>query len=212
MENKNTLILSIVGVFVLIAVVVGISFAMFSFTGTGTRENVIETGSVTVNCTDQTMITLNNQYPVTDVVGASLTGNSEMTCNVTASIQGTIVLDYEVGFSDVREGATLKDDFIKFNITKDGAYLLGTSSTSGITMASRANQYGDVITDAFTEGYFLDSGTFNASGNHLYKVRAWVSQDYDLPGAGVVNNDNVHSSTTTSESFSFKFKVVAKQA
>ena len=40
-NNKKTLILSIVGILVLVIAVVGVSFAMYSFTGTGTKENVI---------------------------------------------------------------------------------------------------------------------------------------------------------------------------
>ena len=56
MNNKKTLILSIVGVLVLVIVVVGISYAMFSFVGDGTKENVITTGSISVNYADTTII------------------------------------------------------------------------------------------------------------------------------------------------------------
>ena len=48
-NNKKTLILSIVGILVLVIAVVGVSFAMYSFTGTGTKENVITTGTVSMS-------------------------------------------------------------------------------------------------------------------------------------------------------------------
>ena len=45
-NNKKTLILSIIGILVLVIAVVGVSFAMFTFSGTGTKENVLKTGTI----------------------------------------------------------------------------------------------------------------------------------------------------------------------
>ena len=42
MENKKTLILSIIGILVLVIAVVGVSFAMYSFTGTGSKTHLME--------------------------------------------------------------------------------------------------------------------------------------------------------------------------
>ncbi len=48
-NNKKALILSILGVLVLIIAVVGVSYAMYTFSASGTKENVISTGIVVIN-------------------------------------------------------------------------------------------------------------------------------------------------------------------
>ena len=50
----------------LILLVVGISYAMYTFTGTGTKENVITTGQITVEFAEQNNILIQNRYPETD--------------------------------------------------------------------------------------------------------------------------------------------------
>ena len=67
----------------LILLVVGISYAMYTFTGTGTKENVITTGQITVEFAEQNNILIQNRYPETDTEGlASLDPNSQMTFTV----------------------------------------------------------------------------------------------------------------------------------
>ena len=62
MENNKTMILSILGVLVLVIAVVGVSFAMYSFSAQGTKENVITTGSVSLSIDKkgQSLFTLDN--------------------------------------------------------------------------------------------------------------------------------------------------------
>ena len=54
-NNKKTLILSIIGILVLVIAVVGVSFAMYSFSGTGTKQNVITTGTVSMSFSQGSM-------------------------------------------------------------------------------------------------------------------------------------------------------------
>ena len=208
MENKNTLIFSIVGVVVLIILVVGISFAMYSFAGTGTRENVIETGSVSLDC-DFTTLTLTNQYPSTDAVGSALTGeNTSATCTMAAEMNGTMTINYELALVDIVPGNTLTSEHIKFNFTKNSEYKYGSANT-GITVASHAvdGNKGTLITD----GYVLDSGSFTTTGTNSYVLKAWVADTYNLP-QNMVNEDGTHTNNTTSETYTFKLKCVGAQA
>lgn len=216
MENKKTLVLSIVGVLVLVIAVVGVSFAMYSFTGTGSRENVIKTGSVSFDCKDQQTITLTNEYPKTDALGSQTAETLE--CNVTATMSGAMTINYDVAFTDVTvdgvaaavtDNATyaLGTDDVKFNVSKDGSYLLNTTATTGIKLNTIADSKGTLI----PEGYLLDSDNFTASGNHLYVVKAWIADDYDLSHT-TTDNDGVHTNNTTSQTISFKLKVVGAQA
>ena len=208
MENKKTLVLSIVGVLVLVIAVVGVSFAMYSFTGTGSRENVIKTGTVSLDC-DFTTLTLTNQYPSTDAVGSALTGeNTSATCTMAAEMNGSMTINYELALVDIVPGNTLTSDHIKFNFTKNAEYKYGSANT-GVTVASHAvdGNKGTLITD----GYVLDSGSFTQSGSNSYVLKAWVADTYDLPGE-MVNEDGTHTNNTTSETYTFKLKCVGTQA
>ena len=220
MENKKTLILTIVGVLVLVLAVVGVSFAMYTFTGTGSRENVIRTGTVSIDYEagntegTNTKIALTNQYPISDAKGSQLAdGAAQLDFAVAAEMSGTMTINYELALTEVTEGATLKDEYIKFNVKKGNDYLLGTANT-GVTVASRAAETGTMTVDEqgtkAIDSYLLDKGTFTQTGTVKYSIRAWVSEDYDLP-QNMVNTDGTHTNNTTSETFSFKVKVVAAQ-
>ena len=74
-NNKKTLILSIVGILVLVIAVIGVSFAMYTFTGTGTQENVIQTGTVTMSFNPDNNFAVTNQYPMSDAKGIATNAN-----------------------------------------------------------------------------------------------------------------------------------------
>ena len=229
-NNKKTLILSIIGILVLVIAVVGVSFAMFSFTGTGTKENIIKTGSITVNFDDNTIdnkITIDNKYPMTDAVGTAQNDNS--TSFTVEGDWGTqpLTVRYEVGLSDITPGATLTDEYVKVQITKDGSYVKGTAST-GVAINDFASDVGPLN---LIDSYYITNGTLqNETGQtenmaDTFVVRTWVSSDYDLPNdaskstspevaSGQVNNNSgtLHKKTSGSETYSFKVKVVAQQA
>ena len=220
--NKKTLILSILGVLLLVIAVVGVSFAMYTFSATGSRENVIQTGSVSISydatdkedgsgATADGVIALTNQYPMTDALGIAQSGDgSVLKFNVNADINGTITIKYDLGFDAITEGTTLKDEMVKFVLYKEGTTdpIVGTAA-AGVTVASRATVAGP---NGYITTYGLTGDTFTATATHSYTLKAWVSSDYDLPGGNVTSENGVHSSTTTSETFKFKVKVVAKQA
>lgn len=207
MENKKTLVLSILGVLVLVVAVVGVSFAMYSFSATGTKENVIQTGTVSVSYTETTTLALTNQYPMSDALGTEQSETLSFTVSTTMS--GTMTINYDLALTEVTEGATLKASNVKFNMTKDGNYLYGTENT-GVLVSTRAANNGTIIT---TGGYLLDTDTFTATGqSHTYVIKAWVDSNYNLPNQDIVVEGTTQSNQTTSETFSFKVKVVAQQA
>lgn len=218
--NKKTLILSILGVLLLVIAVVGVSFAMYTFSATGTKENVIQTGSVSISYDDTAeggaadaggVLSLTNQYPMTDANGIAQTGEGNVLAfTVAAEINGTMTIKYDLGFDAITEGTTLTDDMIKFVMYKQGneTPILGTATT-GVTVASRASVAGP---NNYITTYGLTGGTFTATAKDMYTIKAWVSEEYDLSTDGVQTEGNTQSGTTKSETFSFKVKVVAKQA
>lgn len=240
MDNKKTLMLSVIGVLVLIVVVVGVSYAMYSFTGTGTKENVITTGSISVvvdptedpethqALTDQTQIKLTNQYAMTDGTGSAITpveGESALLkFYVAATLNGNTTIKYEVGItknacSETTDGGVtygcLQDSEVNFNLKKGTGYLKGGAGT-GVAFSTIAGVEGNLGKANNAEGrianYLLDADSFTASGLKTYELRAWVNDKYVLPTKDTSNEaGTVHSNESLSEKYEFKIKLYAEQ-
>ena len=238
MDNKKTLMLSVIGVLVLIVVVVGVSYAMYSFTGTGTKENVITTGSISVvvdptedpvtheALTDQTQIKLTNQYAMTNGTGSAITpvgGESALLkIYVAATLNGNTTINYEIGItknacSETTVGGVtygcLQDNEVNFNLKKGTDYKIGTDKT-GVAFSTIAGAAGNLGKKNNAEGrianYLLDADSFTASGLKTYELRAWVNDKYVLPTKDT-STGNTHSNASLSEKYEFKIKLYAEQ-
>lgn len=237
MDNKKVLGISIAAVVVLVVAIVATSYAVFTANLTGTKENTLNTGYVTMNCTETTF-NLENTSPMTDTEGIGASNNAA-TCQLTSTMVGTMTVGYDVALTEV--DATTPDDSISENNVKIQAYksidsgttqyLAGTSSTAGVTVASlkaQAGQYDSSITN-----YKLDSAT--VTGNHTinYTIKAWVGSEGTGSNTSSSNDTGVCSDTSYSDegtceaageiwgtsqtqsqaggSFSFKLKIGATQ-
>ena len=59
-------------------------------------------------------ISIQNRYPETDSEGLANTDtNSQMTFTVTSDITGSTKVNYALGITDIQEGTTLTQDYIK---------------------------------------------------------------------------------------------------
>ena len=225
-NNKKTLILSIIGILVLVIAVVGVSFAMYSFTGTGTKENVITTGTVSMSFSKgSNNFTLQNKYPMSDATGIAQDDN-RATFGVTATWGSSpLTINYDLGITNITPGATLTEDYIKVALLgSDGTVIVGAKDgegnlTSGVTIASLKTVKGpnNLITT-----YGLTGGTISTSGaTDNYTILAYVADNYNLPtdkantttdNGGTASRDLTSKKTTASEEFSFKVGVKAAQA
>src|SRR5574344_822068 len=132
MENKKTTVLTIVGVLVMIVMVTGISFALYTFTGTGSKENVITTGQISVSYEESSVIELTNQYPMSDELGI---GNTESVMNFTVSgtIRGDANINYAIGLDSIGEGKTIEslEEYHIANHMNSHVMYTDTFTTSG---------------------------------------------------------------------------------
>jgi len=228
MENKKTLIVSIIGILVLIGAVIGVSIAMYTFSGTGTKTNLIKTGQITLDVAkaEGNSFTFDGTYPMTDSKGVSLTENSAE-ISVSSSWTGNtpVTIKYDLGIEIVSEGTTLKSNYIKVALVDSTGKVIvgqgsGTNLTGGVTISSLASTKGpnNLITT-----YGLTGGTISASGTtDKYTIYGWVSDQYDLPvdktnttsdntGTASNNNNTLHKKQTGSETFKFRIKVIGTQ-
>ena len=65
MKEKNKKLLSIISIFLVLTIVIGVSFAFFNYTRTG-LSNVISTGTITFNSSQDGRINLTNVFPITE--------------------------------------------------------------------------------------------------------------------------------------------------
>lgn len=201
MEDNKTMILSILGVLVLVIAVVGVSFAMYSFSAQGTKENVITTGSVSlaIDKKGQSLFTVENTYGVSDetgLAGGEGVGKGDFT--LTSNLSGTMNIHYEVGFVELTEGNTnLTDSMIMVAIKDDSNnYYTSTGTTktaTAVTLNSFANNKGFTNADTGMTGitadtyllnnYVFDKGVITTNGNQkTYTINAWISDKYVLKG------------------------------
>ena len=217
-NNKKTLILSIVGILVLVIAVVGVSFAMYSFTGTGTKENVITTGTVSMSFDPDNNFVVTNQYPMSDAKGVAQETN-KADFGVTADFSNaSMTIKYDLGITNIQAGETLTAEYIKVALLDaDGNVIVGTHGeettdlTAGVTIASLQSKAG---TNNLIQNHALTSGTITSSGQtDNYTIIAYVSDAYDLPTDDAqAGSGTTQTKATKSETFSFKVGVSAAQA
>jgi len=201
---RNKHIVASLFVIGLILMVIGVSYAMYTFTGTGTTENVITTGQITVAFAEQNNILIQNRYPETDAVGlASTDPNSRMTFTVSSNISGDATVNYAIGLTDIVEGATLKQDHIKIYLTKNGSVANNFTENTGKTIKDFE---GYSVTN-YLDSHAIAQGSVTGTQTDTYTLKAWIDENYDLPTTDT-SSGNIHSNTTTTETFSFKLKAI----
>ncbi len=185
-NNSRQVLLSVLGVAILVVAVVGVSFAAFSYTGEGGKENIITTGTISMEYTEgENSINLTDALPMTDELGKSLSEvNQYFDFTVNGTITGTATINYAVTAEKDGE-STLPDTGVKVYLTDmDGSadsQILAPTKVSELPTTNGAEESG-----APAGQYLLTTGTFNASSSHAYRLRMWVSDDYSVSGTSQV--------------------------
>ena len=240
MEEKNrskkpVVVLSVL-VAVLVVALVATSYAAYSATFTGTKENKITTGYVSLSCTE-TAFTLNNTKALTDAEGIA-EANNAATCTLTSTMRGSMTLGYDIALYNVDSltpSDSLGADNVKIQASKSidsgaATYVAGTTASTGVlvsSLSSESGTYDDTIT-----GYTIDSATVTGDHSILYTIKGWASSGGE--GAKTTTNtagkcsDETKTTKSACESageiwgynqntsqaggtFSFKIKVGASQ-
>ena len=195
MNNNNSskqILLSVLGVAILVVAVVGISFAAFTYSRAGEKENTITTGTITMNYSEDTNgIKLENALPMTDTAGKVLADeNQYFDFTVTSTMSGTATINYAVTAVKT-DDSTLPDTGVKVYLTKRSD---NTSSMTENAVSSYPAKVSDLAkvdatvkanTGAIEGEYLLDQGTFTTTNESTaktqsvyYRLRMWVAEDY----------------------------------
>lgn len=203
-NSSKQVLLSVLGIAVLVVAVVGVSFAFFTYSKTGEKNNTLTTGNIFFNFTEGNAIKLTNEFPRTDTSGEALNEaqNGALTFHVVGYDTSDKGIEYTVYAleGDVEADKTrFKDSEIKLNLKAPATVVENKFATSTVvgTDGSLAN------------GVVLAKGKITAKSSETqqddeYTLRMWISDAVSI-GEG---------KTYTTEQFgamyySLKLKVVA---
>ncbi len=189
-ENNKTskqVLLSVLGVAILIVAVVGISFAAFTYSSSGTKENTISTGTVTMTYTESTNgISIENAIPMDDNAGKVLNNDNEkFDFTVSATITGKTTIDYVVVAKKDEESSTISNDKIRLYLEqsneKEGEYsqVFGPSPFTETVSPKYGAEEG---TMELATGSFSNINGESSQQYKYYRLRMWVDKTYELTG------------------------------
>lgn len=178
-NNSKEVLLSALGVFILVLVVIGVSYAAFNFSRTGDVENTITTGTINMTYSEpKNGINLANALPMSDEQGRSLSGTNnvfDFTIDTTINGSGSTTINYAI--TAVKGDATVDDSAIKVYLTN-----MDNSADSEILAPTKISEL-DVTTgsenyQAPSGEFILSTGTLTSSASHSYRLRMWVADDF----------------------------------
>lgn len=206
MENNASkqLILSILGISILIVAVVGISYAVFATTLSGTKENTISTGTILMSYTEATNgINITNAMPISDTDGKKLTGvNNVFDFTVSAEIAGVTTINYEVvAEKDKVDGVAINDSEVRLYLQKQssGSYADTsiTETPKPFTPTSVTSSLGSPAGSMLLySGSFSNSTSTTNNYSDNFRLRMWLGSNSVVDG--------------TSRAFKIKVNVYAK--
>ena len=185
MKDKKKFLLSIGLVLILVLMIVGMSYAVFKFTGLGKKENTITTGAITMEYTESTnTISMNNALPTTDATGkVRLTEGEYFDFTLEGTIKGSESINWEIAAEGVTTGTKKIDGkYIKL-------YLTSIDENNNETEVMKPTVYTtekaeNTYTGRPTNMMSLAKGTTSTSFSTKYRLRMYVDESYNPQGDG----------------------------
>ena len=178
-KKKNKEIIPVGLVLLLVVVIVGVSYAAFTFSKAGTVENAITTGAVTMIYTEgDNQITINNAMPITEEAGKTLSDENHLfdfTINI--NIVGNTTISYEVT-AEKDPSSTLANSEVRLYLQRslDGTnYNEEVLDPSPYEPLDEDDEFGAKVGEMV-----LDVGSTNKTVMYYYRLRMWVDSSYEL--------------------------------
>ncbi len=186
MKSKRKEII-IIGVLILlmVAIIVGTSYAAFRYGGIGSTENSITTGAITMKYTETSNgITLNGALPTTDKTGTvRLNPGEYFDFSVSSKIVGDVNINYEISAKDITTSERKIDGSnIKLYLTRltDDGKEEGLMTPETYNEESSSNSY----TGRPANEMSLYTSSMNSSESNNYRLRMYVTEEYNPQGDG----------------------------
>ena len=181
-NKKKQIIITLIGIISLIVITVGVTYAFFNYSRTGTTDNVVKTGGITFLYTEVSGvgkgISLTEAYPVADSIGKVQVGEGKVfDFKVTSNISMNSNIGYQVT-ARKKTGSTLANSAVKVYLTE----VNGTEQELLLSKYSELSQTDKVDISKYDERILYEAtvpaNTKNYEKN--FKLRMWVSDDTDF--------------------------------
>ena len=181
-NKKKQIIITLIAIISLIVITVGVTYAFFNYSRTGTTDNVVKTGGITFLYTEVSGvgkgISLTEAYPVSDSIGKVQVGEGKVfDFKVTSNISMNSSIDYQVT-ARKKTGSTLDDSAVKVYLTE----VNGTEQELLLSKYSELSQTDRVDANKYTEKVLYESRVPANTSNYEknFRLRMWVSDDTDF--------------------------------
>ena len=182
MKKKENIIIIVVLV-VMILAIVGVSYAAFSYSKTGSKVNSITTGSITMTYTEtDNTISLSGALPTTDKTGTvRLNPGEYFDFSVSSKIVGDVNINYEIS-AKKEDGNTIGGEYIKLYLTKINSD--GTEEALMVPETYNEETSANDYTGRPANEMSLYTSSMNSSESNNYRLRMYVDESYNPQGDG----------------------------
>ena len=181
-NKKKQIIITLIGIISLIVITVGVTYAFFNYSRTGTTDNVVKTGGITFLYTEVSGvgkgISLTEAYPVADSIGKVQVGEGKVfDFKVTSNISMNSSIGYQVT-ARKKTGSTLANSAVKVYLTE----VNGTEQELLLSKYSELSQTDKVDSSKYDEKILYEATVPANTANYEknFKLRMWVSDDTDF--------------------------------
>jgi len=170
--NVKETVVSILIVLILLIVVAGVSYAVWSRSFTGVKENSLKTGYVSFTYTESetSVISIENAIPMSDEDGKKQKDSNNMfDFNISTKYKGVNNINYEVYATLMK--STLAPKYVK-------VYLTDQNNKPLDGYIDKVPTY-DLLSDSLIEeGKTLYKGSLKSGDVKSLRLRVWLSSEY----------------------------------
>ena len=170
MSKRKTIALTIIGIFLLISLTIGISYSLWKVNLFQTTANTLASDCFNITFTEANNIELLNAYPMYDEDGSKLSPYTFTIKNNCASYA-----TYQVQL-EILNNSTLSDQYLKV--------MLDTKTPDLLTNYNE----GEITLENAKSSYILDNNALDKNEEKTYNLRVWLDENVTLETEGVQNS------------------------
>ena len=203
-NKKQEKALYVIALFILVATLIGVAVAAYTWSFTGTKTSTITSGNISMSFLESSdTIAITDALPVSDNTGkAYTTTDHKFDFAVTTYAAGTPgTINYNLSITKV----VVDDDYTAFNDNQVKVYLAALDNLNNETQVMAPTLVSNIITsgdtgilifDAGKSGYLShDHNTANTSITQKYRFKMWIDSQVDA------------SNWTASTKYQYKLKI-----
>ncbi len=163
MYNNKKKILIAIGIIIVILSIIGVSYALWTFTGVQKKKNLVQLDCFNVQFNEITgsNIQLLNAFPLTDSEGQELDPYKFSISNECANYAS-----YQVRI-EIKEESKLDDEFLKVMLNQNTPKLLKTENYANSDV---------LLGDNTNKAYIIETGYLNVNETKDFDLRLWLDE------------------------------------